>query len=72
MLVLSRQVGKVLLFRLSDDIDPNTPIGEVLGNEPIQVLLLADRFGGIRLDTEVPLKIDVAREEIASSQWDGS
>ena len=65
MLKLSRKIGESLVLSLSNDIDPSTPVGEVLA-EPIIIKLL-DRDGKqYKIGIEAPLSINVLRDELVT------
>ena len=63
MLKLSRKEGEALILSLSDDIDPSTPVSEVL-TDPIIIKLL-DRDGKqYKIGIDAPLMINVERDEL--------
>ena len=63
MLILTRRTNESLIFSLSDDIDPSTPISEVL-NQPIEVLPLGIKGNQVRIGINAPDGITILREEI--------
>ena len=63
MLSLSRRVGKSLVLSLSDDIDPNTPVGEIF-SDPIIIKLLKRDGKQFKIGIDAPLAISIVRDEL--------
>ena len=65
MLVLTRRVGESILVFPSDDIDPDTPVGELFGKGPIRITLTRVSGNQARLGIVAPDTLAIAREEVA-------
>jgi len=44
MLVLTRRVGESLRIYLGEDVDPNTPVGDLFADGPLEIMVV--RFTG--------------------------
>ena len=64
MLVLTRRPGESLIIGLSPDVDPATPVGDLLA-DGIEVRLLDCGRGKAKIGINAPLELAVLREEIA-------
>ena len=64
MLKLTRREGEALELYLSPEIDPATPIGEVLGSYPITIIVneISGKKAAIAIDA--PQSILVMRNEL--------
>jgi sRNA-binding carbon storage regulator CsrA len=64
MLMIARREGETLEMYLSPEIDPSTPIGEVLGHYPIRITVDELRSNQAALAVDAPQDILVLREEL--------
>ena len=64
MLILTRRPGESLIIELSPNVDPATPVGDLLA-DGIEVRLLDCGRGSAKIGVEAPLELTVLREEIA-------
>lgn len=64
MLKLTRREGEALELYLSPDIDPATPIGDILGSHPITIAVdeIIGKKAGLAIDA--PQAILVMRDEL--------
>ncbi len=69
MLMIARREGETLEFTLSPDIDPATPIGEVLGGHPIRITVDEMRSNQVALAIDAPQAILVLRGELVAD-WE--
>lgn len=69
MLILTRRTDESIILTVSDDIDPATPISEVL-NHPIEITPLGIKGNQIRLGIDAPDGITILREEISEIYCD--
>lgn len=53
MLTLERRIGESIFLTLSNDVDPNTPIGELF-SKPIEIKFYEKRGNKIALAIEAP------------------
>jgi len=60
MLVFTRRPGETVLFTLDANIDPMTPVGEVLSH-PIQIKVDKVRTGNVVVLCEGPKTIKIVR-----------
>ncbi len=69
MLKLTRREGEALELYLSPDIDPATPIGEVLGTYPITIRIneISGKKAAIAIDA--PHAILVMRDELVEHAY---
>jgi sRNA-binding carbon storage regulator CsrA len=64
MLILTRKEGESLYLTLTNDIDPKTPIGEVLGSEPIVLRIRRLNAKSVRVGVDAPDGVLVLRDEL--------
>ncbi|HEY9146837.1 MAG TPA: carbon storage regulator [Thiobacillus sp.] len=64
MLTFTRKEGEAFVLILSPDIDPQTPIGEVLAGGPIVVHISRVRGRAAKVGVDAPLALDVVRQEL--------
>ena len=69
MLIIARREGETLELSLSPDIDPATPVGEVLGNHPIRIQVDEMRSNQVALAIDAPQAIRVLRDELIAD-WE--
>ena len=62
MLALERMEGESIFLTLSEDVDPNTPIGELF-SEPIEIIFYEKRGNKIALAIEAPQAFYISRGE---------
>ncbi len=62
MLALERREGESIIITLSDDVDPDTPIGQLL-TEPIEIKFYEKRGNKIALAIQAPEEIFISRGE---------
>ncbi len=65
MLVLTRKSGESILIRLSDEVDPDTPVRDLFQKGPIRIQLLNRQDRSHRIGIEAPAEFVALREEIA-------
>ena len=72
MLKLTRREGEALELYLSPDIDPATPIGEVLGPHPIRLIIdeITGKKAAIAIDASQAIL--VMRDELVEHAQVGS
>lgn len=64
MPTLERKEGESIYLTLSEDVDPNTPIGELF-SELIEIKFYEWRGRKIALGIDAPREIRVLRDELA-------
>lgn len=69
MLILTRRPDESIVLSISEDIDPTTPISEVL-NHPIEITPLGIKGNQIKLGIHAPDGITILREEISEISCD--
>ncbi len=62
MLALERKIGESIFIELSKDVDPATPIGELL-SEPIEIKFYEKRGNKIALAIDAPQTFYISRGE---------
>ena len=67
MLVLTRKGGETFYLQLSDNTDPNTPIGDIL-KKPIAIHILKEVKGQMRIGIEAPDEINIVRKELIEDE----
>jgi len=65
MLVLTRRIGESIFIFPSKDLDPNTTVSELFGDEPIRITLTRVNGNQSRLGIVAPDELTIAREEVA-------
>lgn len=64
MLVLTRKPGEAVKLDLLEDIDPRTPVGELLVRGPIEVVVLGVRGRQVKLGLRADARFLILREEL--------
>lgn len=64
MLMIARREGETIELYLSPDIDPATPIGDILGTHPITIKVDKMRASQVALAIDAPQAILVMRDEL--------
>jgi len=64
MLMIARREGETLEMYLSPEIDPKTPIGDILGKHPIRITLDELRSNQAALAIDAPQEILILRDEL--------
>jgi sRNA-binding carbon storage regulator CsrA len=65
MLVLTRRVGESIFIFPSSDVSPDTPVGDLFKDGPIQLTLTRINGNQARLGIVAPDSLTIAREEVA-------
>ena len=66
MRLLARYPDPGIVIRLADDVDPETPVGDVFA-EPVRIeVVQVSRGGQVRLGIEAPTKLTILHEEVVS------
>ncbi len=68
MLTLSRQEGESLFIDLEDSVDPNTTVGELFADGPIEILVSQIKRGSVKIGIEAPGEINIVRGELI--EWE--
>lgn len=63
MLIITRKPGQVIRIELAPDADPATPIGEILAEGPIEVIVAQVRGSYVKLGVSAPLALTIRRAE---------
>ena len=64
MLVLTRKPGESINGDLLEEIDPRTPVGELLAGGPIEVVVLGVKRGQVKLGLRADARFLILREEL--------
>jgi sRNA-binding carbon storage regulator CsrA len=67
MLLLTRRPGDGLTIRLDPSIDPDTPIGELLGKTGIHLTVTQSRRRQVRIGITAPPEFAVLRDELMTT-----
>jgi len=63
MLIITRKPGQVIRIELSPDTDPATPIGEILAEGAIEVIVAQVCGAYVKLGVSAPLALAIQRAE---------
>ena len=63
MLILTRKSGQVVIIDMMEDLDPQTPIGELFARGPIRVMVTDIQSGQIKLGFTADPRFLILREE---------
>jgi sRNA-binding carbon storage regulator CsrA len=63
MLIITRNPGQVIRIELAPDTDPATPIGEILAEGAIEVIVAQVRGVYVKLGVSAPLALAIRRAE---------
>ena len=63
MLIVTRKPGQVVRIELAADTDPATPIGEILAEGAIEVIVAQVRGSYVKLGVSAPLTLAIRRAE---------
>ena len=63
MFIITRKAGQVIRVELGPDTDPATPIGEVLAEGAIEIIVAQVRGSYVRLGVSAPLALAIRRAE---------
>lgn len=67
MLILTRRPGDGLTIRLDPSIDPDTPVGELLGDAGIHFTVTESRRRQVRIGISAPPEFAVLRDELITT-----
>lgn len=70
MLILTRRPGQVVMIDLMEGVDPRTPVGEVFGQGPIQVVLVDIRGTQVKLGFSADPRFRILRGELCQASDD--
>ena len=71
MLMIARREGEALELSLSSNIDPDTPVREVFGNQPIIIKVDKLHLNQVKLAIDAPIEIQILREELLPNGANG-
>jgi sRNA-binding carbon storage regulator CsrA len=63
MLIITRKPGQVIRIELAPETDPATPIGEILAEGAIEVIVAQVRGAYVKLGVSAPLALAIRRAE---------
>jgi len=63
MLIITRRTGQVIRIELAPEADPATPIGEILAEGAIEVIVAQVRGSYVKLGVSAPLALAIRRTE---------
>ena len=63
MLIITRKPGQIIRVELAADTDPATPIGEVLAEGAIEIIVAQVHGAYVKLGVAAPLALAVRRTE---------
>lgn len=61
---MRRSEGQGIRIGLRPDVDPRTPVGEILGR-PIELVVLSGAFGSVQIAVQTDDRLLVIEEELA-------
>lgn len=64
MLILTRTLGESVCIDLMEDIDPRTPVAEVFGRGPIEVVITSVRGSEVKLGISADPALRILRAEL--------
>lgn len=64
MLILARKRGETIRIDLMEDTNPLTPVGEIFGGGPIQILVLSVRGRQVKLGIQAGPGFRILRNEL--------
>ena len=64
MLIITRKAGQAIRIELAPDVDPATPVGEVLAEGAIEIIVAQVRGSYVRLGVSAPLALAIRRAEV--------
>lgn len=65
MLIIERKAGESLEIKLKEDIDPNTPVGEIF-NKPIEIVMMGHSGPRFKFGINAPLTLSIMKVKKAS------
>ena len=71
MLILTRKPGQVVTIDLLENLDPQTPVGELFVQGPIRIMVTAIQGGQVKLGLSADPRFLILREEISPSAKPG-
>jgi len=63
MLIITRKPGQAVCIELAPDVDPATPIGEILTDGAIEIIVAQVRGMYVKLGVSAPLALAIRRAE---------
>jgi len=66
MLILTRKPGQVVRIDLLENLDPQTPVGELFAQGPIRIMVTAIQGGQVKLGLSADPRFLILREELCS------
>ncbi len=64
MLVLTRKPGQAIQIDLMEDLDPQTPVGELFGAGPIEIVIGGRRGDQVKLGIAADKRFRILRDEL--------
>ncbi len=64
MLVLTRKPGQAIQIDLMEDLDPRTPVGELFGAGPIEIIIGGRRGDQVKLSIRADKRFRILRDEL--------
>ena len=70
MLILTRKSGQVVIIDMMEDLDPQTPIGELFARGPIQIMVTNIYGAQVKLGFTADPRFLILRKERRTSRRD--
>lgn len=64
MLIITRTVGQMIRIELDPTLDPETPVGRIFAQGPIEIMVAQARGAQIRLGITAPEAFAILRDEV--------
>ncbi len=64
MLVLTRKPGQAIQIDLMEDLDPQTPVGELFQTGPIEIIIGGIRGDQVKLGIHADSRFRILRDEL--------
>jgi len=65
MLILTRKLGEIIRIQLAENIDPQTPVGQLFTNGPIKFMVTHIQSTQVRLGIAADPRFLILRDELA-------
>lgn len=66
MLILTRKPSQSIVIDLIEGLDPQTPVGELFAQGPIEILVSEVRSGQVRLGVQADPRLRILRDELCA------